>query len=183
MVAALAVVFIALEALAAVWLGAVAAARVSQVQDEPIDSPQGDEIGVRVSFTLDAPSADWYSVFPSLHSSGGARGLWLSPVRGRVDGRSYMGRLQAGRHALEFVLYPGIVSLSPEGDPCLSPVEPAALPSSDEPRSPLRVEIGDTSYGATWRGGREEITYHAYSTLEMYHAVLAGGLKRCTRDN
>jgi hypothetical protein len=158
----------------------VAATRVEGVRDEPIRSPNGDEIGVRVSFTVNAPSAGWYTVSPSLYSMDRASGLWLLPVRGRVDGTPFIGRLEAGRHALDFELYPGIVVTNAQGGgPCLSPVEPPALPAAGEPRSPLRLEIGDTSYGSPWRGGREETTRHAYSVVEMYRAVLAGGLARC----
>jgi hypothetical protein len=46
---------------------------------------------------------------------------------------------------------------------------------------PLRVSIGDTTYGETWRGGREEYTQVAYSLVEMYRAVLSAELKPCPR--
>jgi hypothetical protein len=44
-----------------------------------------------------------------------------------------------------------------QGEPCLQPTAPPSLGPSG-PLLPLRVSIGDTTYGETWRGGREEYT-------------------------
>jgi hypothetical protein len=161
----------------------IAATLVSDVRDEPILSPAGEEVGVRLSFTLRVPSAGWYGVWPWLRSAQpGEEDLFLLAIGGRVEGRPYRGRLEAGRQSLEFELYPAaVVGSGGRGEPCVSPA-PAPRPLPSAPASPLRVEIAETSYGSPWNGGREEVTRHAYRLGDMYRAVAAGGLPRCSDE-
>ncbi|MBI2374977.1 MAG: hypothetical protein HYV07_13355 [Deltaproteobacteria bacterium] len=158
----------------------IAATRLSEVRDEPIISPTGQPIGVRLSFVVEVPHAGFYGFMPSVRATDPAfEGLMLLPVRWTVDGRPQTGPIAAGRHELIYELYPAGVTMS-QGELCLQPTAPPSLGPSG-PLSPLRVSIGDTAYGETWRGGREEHTRSAYSVGEMYRAVLSAELKPCPR--
>lgn len=157
----------------------IAATRVSEVRDQPIVSAAGRWFGVRLSFDVQLPSAGQFGIFPMLQSSDPAdQGLALSANNWTIDGRPGAGKIAAGRHRFEFELYPAILSRSLKGEFCLSPVASPTLRASGAP-APLRLEINETPYGATWRGGREERTRTAYSVVELYRGVLSQGFQRC----
>ena len=158
----------------------IAATRVSDVRDEPIVSRTGNLIGVRLSFVVEVPQAGFYGFMPFVRATDPAsEGLRLLPLRWTVDGRPETGPITAGRHEVAYELYPAPVAIT-QGEPCLQPTTPPSLGPSG-PLLPLHVSIGDTSYGETWRGGREEYTQVAYSLVEMYRAVPSAGLKPCPR--
>ncbi|HEX6052237.1 MAG TPA: hypothetical protein VFZ21_23390 [Gemmatimonadaceae bacterium] len=75
-------------------------------------------------------------------------------------------------------LYPSIVAIV-NGQRCLLDGMLPPLPD-DVVRLPLRVSISETTYGAAYRGGREERTRGDYDLAEMYRGVLAEGLPPCS---
>jgi hypothetical protein len=157
----------------------IAATRVSDVRDEPILSASGRPIGVRVSYTVSVPKRGYFGILPSIHSRDArAERLWLSAARWTVDGRSEPTMFEPGkRHAMRVELYPSIFAIS-RGGPCL--VSPNAPPLPDTiVRAPLRLMILETTYGAVYRGAREEVTRESYDLAELYRGVLAEGLARC----
>jgi hypothetical protein len=161
---------------------AIAATRICEVRDEPILSRRGEEIGVRVSYVIDlSATVNAAGIIPVLHSLNPADAvLYLGATRRQVDGRLYStGRLETGRHQFVVDMYPFIVGLDQQGEPCISGAgSPAGAASA---QGQLGIEIGETNFGYAWRGGREETTAHAYDIAAMHRNVLAGGLPACQR--
>lgn len=159
---------------------AIASTHISNAIDEPILSESGQEIGVRVSFTIVlSASLDAVGVLPMLHSRNQAdRNCFLIPLRREIDGEVYaLGELKKGRHQCTVDLYPGIVNVDANGNPCCSgkapPVDVAA------PAEPLIISIENTSFGVTYRGGQDEFTRHSYSIARMYQSIVDGAIPPC----
>ena len=159
----------------------IAATQVSDVSDEPILA-DGKPIGVRLAFSVVVPERGHFGITPWLYPRReGLRHLQLVPVKWRFDGRPAaldFGPFEAGRkHRLEFDLYPPLIAFAQNGTRCRAPSAAPQLP--DSAPGPLLVDISETSYGALWRGGREEPTRATYDVAAMYRAVLAEGLPAC----
>jgi hypothetical protein len=160
----------------------LAATQVSEVADEPILSA-GKPIGVRLSFSVVVPKRGYFSIVPWLYPRNERlRHLQLVsvPSKWRFDARQgpELGPFEAGRkHRLEFELYPPFLAFSAQGERCLAPA--SVPPPPETAAGPLLVDISETSYGAPWRGGREEPTRTDYDVAAMYRAVLAEGLPAC----
>jgi hypothetical protein len=145
----------------------VAATRVSDLHDEPIVSPAGRRIGVRLSFAVSVPENGSFAIAPTLY---GTEGLHLSALQRSLDGRADARDYQAGRvHRLSADLYPPIVMRAPDGTRCLSPYHPP-LPEAAGP-VPLRISIHETPYAGH--------TGHAYNLPQLYRNVLAENLPAC----
>lgn len=145
----------------------VASTRVSDLRDEPIVSPAGRPIGVRLSFAVSVPETGSFAIAPTLY---GAEGLHLAALQRSLDGRADASDYQAGRvHRLSADLYPPIVMRAPDGTRCLSPYHPP-LPEAAGP-VPLRISIHETPYAGH--------TGHAYNLPQLYRNVLAENLPAC----
>ena len=157
----------------------VAATRVTDVRDESIRSASGRPIGVRVMYTVSVPKRGYFGILPSLSSQDPrAERLRVDAVRWTIDGRSDPTPFEVGKtHAMVVELYPPILALW-RGVACLNGAAIPDLPDGLD-ASPLRLAISETTYGAVYRGAREEMTHGAYNLVDLYRGVLAVGLKPC----
>ena len=158
----------------------IAATRVTDVRDEAILSSTGQPIGVRLSYTVSVPKRGYFGILPQIYSAESrTEPLRLDAKRWTIDGRSDPTPFEPGReHTMHVELYPSIVAIA-HGQRCLFGETSSPLPA-DVIRSPLRVSISETPYGAEYRGGREERTRGDYDLAELYRGVLAEGLPACT---
>lgn len=158
----------------------IAATRVADVRDEAILSSNGQPIGVRLSYTVSVPKRGYFGILPHIYSGESrTERLRLDAKHWTIDGRSDPTPFEPGReHTMHVELYPSIVAIV-RGQRCLLEQAPPAIPA-DVVRSPLRVSISETPYGAEYRGGHEERTRGDYDLAELYRGVLAEGLPPCT---
>jgi hypothetical protein len=158
----------------------VAATRVTNVRDEPILSAStGKPIGVRVSYNVAVPSRGYFAITPSLYGNDPkTERLLLGAARWTIDGSRDPKPFEPGKtHAMVVELYPP--SLFFKGDErCFATSWLTPLPESTTAH-PLRIFISESPYGATYRGGREELTTNSYDLAELYRGVIAEGLKPC----
>jgi hypothetical protein len=168
--------------------------RVSNVQDEPILSRERQPIGLRVSFVAELSSTRHaHEIQPQLSSGDatvagapmGVPGLSLDVKHARVNGGegfrwSGLGRpdLAPGRHEFVFDLYPHLVDITTDGEPCLSSDTLSPIPSTGVPAK-LRLVILGTPYGATVHSGRGEETRNYYDIVDMYRAAIGGAITPC----
>jgi hypothetical protein len=153
----------------------IAATQVAEVRDEPILSA-GRPIGVRLSYQVIAPARGYFAILPAIHGSGSAEGFGLQPRRWTFDGRGGIefGPFEPGkRHEVMVELYPETYSFSfgPGGAACARPLS-RPPPQAGQP-VPLLVEIYESHYGSTARGGREERTRSSYDMAALYRNVMA----------
>jgi hypothetical protein len=159
----------------------VAATRITNVRDEPILSTlTGKPIGVRVSYNVSVPSRGYFGISPSLYSRDPkTERLMLGGTRSTIDGSRDPKPFEPGKtHAMVVELYPPSLFFKRD-ERCFATSWVVDLPDSTAPQ-PLRITISDSPYGATWRGGREEITKNSYDLAALYRGVIAEGLKPCT---
>jgi hypothetical protein len=168
--------------------------RISNVRDEPIVTRDGHPIGVRVSFAAEFPSKRRPHEFqPQLSEHDRAAtgtawsvpGLSLDVRQVQVDGAARFQLsdhrqpdLAPGRHELALDLYPHVVHVGMDGDPCLAAGPRPQVPDAGTPIR-LRVVIPVSSYGAHAGAGEAGETRNAYDIVAMYRAVLGGAVQSC----
>jgi hypothetical protein len=152
----------------------VAGTTVSEVRDEPILSPAGRVIGVRLSYAVAVPRWGYHGTLPFLYGDGRpAEGLRLESRRWTFDGRGgpELGPFQAGKgHRLVVELYPPILHMPHQGAACLVPWT-YPLPPPGAP-APLRVDISETPYA-------RQPTQQSYDLPTLYRNVAAEGWRFC----
>jgi len=158
----------------------VAATRIANVRDEPILSAStGRPIGIRVSYDVTVPSRGYFAITPSLYSRDPkTERLSLGSARWTVDGSRESKPFEANKtHSMVVELYPQTLFFKRD-ERCFAKTWITDLPESTVAQ-PLRIMISESTYGETWRGGREELTTGSYDLAELYRGVIAEKLAPC----
>jgi hypothetical protein len=125
------------------------------------------------------PARGYFAITPSLYSRDPkTERLSLGSARWTIDGSRDSKPFEANKtHSMVVELYPQTLAFKRD-DRCLATSSVAELPEGTVAR-PLRIMIFESTYGDTWRGGREETTTGSYDLAELYRGVMAEGLAPC----
>lgn len=174
----------------------VAHTQVANVHDELLFSSRGNPIGIRFRFSIRFPRSDYHAPHPYLipedrflRETGSL--FFFHVTRETVEPalektNRFKGDLL---YQLSFDMIPNFLVQNAAGDKLCIAYPPhdtrtgeqfdRFLREGSEIRTRYQVSIWETSYGAPWRGGKEEWTKNSYTPLAFYQAALKEGAEEC----
>jgi hypothetical protein len=150
----------------------VGLAEVEGLSDEPIRSPAGDPVGVRLRVRVRVQGGDYY-LTPFLFPADRSRmDVTLLPAESLAAGRNILRHLEAGKtHEIVFDMAPSFYFY---GAHCLPPEQPPSHPER------FRIQIYDTRFHRQFMPPDTlPLTTETYDPAELYRGRRAVGEKVC----